>query len=123
MSSAPSESSDFNAGAPHDAPDRDATKTDETVTVKYFFTENGCSVRALLILCRGLLRDDGTPALDVCKEPWSKMKKKLFSPTRRSSRGRSFAAGIFCVLHRQKILQTRSLLVLLNGLSKRCFSG
>ena len=64
MSSAPSELSDVNADAP-DAPDRDATKTDEIVTVKSFFTENGCSVRALIILCRGLLRDDGTPAIDV----------------------------------------------------------
>ncbi len=35
---------------------------------------------ALLILCHGLLRDDGTPVLDVCKEPWSKMKKKAISP-------------------------------------------
>ena len=48
MSLAPSELSDVNADAP-DAPDRDATKTDETVTVKSFFTENGCSVRALII--------------------------------------------------------------------------
>jgi len=37
-------------------------------------------VRALLILCHGLLTDDGYPALDVCKEPWSKMKKKTISP-------------------------------------------
>ena len=123
MSSAPSGSSDFNTDAPHDAPDHDAMKTDETVSVKSFFTENGCSVCALLILCHGLLRDDRTPALDVCEEPWSKMKKKLFPPTPRSSREKSFTAGIFCVLHRQKILQTRSLLVLLRGISKRCFSG
>ena len=84
MSSAPSKSSDFNTDAPHDAPDRDATKTDETVTVKSFFTENVCSVRVLIILCHGLLRDDGTPAPDVWEEPWSKMKKKLFPPTSRS---------------------------------------
>ena len=79
MSSVPSESSDFNADAPPDEPDRDA-KTNGTVAVKSFFTENGCSVRVLLILYHGLLTDDGTPALDVCKEPWSKMKKKTIAP-------------------------------------------
>jgi hypothetical protein len=104
-------------------PDHDATKIDETVSAKSFFTENGCSVKALLILCHVLLRDDGTPTLNVCEEPWSKMNKKLFPPTPRSSREKSFAAGIFCVLHRLKILQTRSLLVLLSGFSKRCFIG
>ena len=81
MSSALSESSDFNTDAPPDAPDCDTTKNDgTTVSVKSFFTEQGCSVRALLILCHGLLRDDGTPAIDVCEEPWSKMKKKTISP-------------------------------------------
>ncbi len=80
MSSVLSESSNFNnTGAPPDAPDRDA-KTDGTVSVKSFFTENGCSMRALLILCHGLLAGDGSPALDVCEEPWSKMKKKTISP-------------------------------------------
>ena len=28
-----------------------------------------------MILCHGLLRDDGTPAIDVAKLPWSKMKR------------------------------------------------
>jgi hypothetical protein len=37
-------------------------------------------VCALLILCHGLLRDDRTPAIDVCEEPWSKMKKNTISP-------------------------------------------
>lgn len=82
MSSAPSELSDFfSTDAPPDAPDRDATNADvTTVSVKSFFTENGRSVRALLILSHGLLSDDGTLAFDVCKEPWSKMKKKTISP-------------------------------------------
>ena len=80
MSSVLSESSDLSTGAPPDAPDDRDAKSDGTVSVKSFFTENGCSVRALLILCHGLLRDDRTPAIDVCEEPWSKMKKNTISP-------------------------------------------
>jgi hypothetical protein len=82
MSSAASESSAVNTDAPPNAHDHEAgvTKSDVTVSVKSFFTGNGSSVCTLLILCHSLFRDDGTPALDVCEEPWSKMKKKTITP-------------------------------------------
>ncbi len=32
-------------------------------------------MRALLVLCYGLIHNDGTPIIDLSKGPWSKMKK------------------------------------------------
>jgi len=37
-------------------------------------------VRALVILCHGLLRDDGTSAIDFAKLPWSQMKRSVIRP-------------------------------------------
>jgi hypothetical protein len=69
MSSTPSKSSDVDTDVPPIATDFDtsATKTNATVSVKSLFTEHGCSVHMLFVLCHGLFRDDGIPALDVCE--------------------------------------------------------
>ncbi len=40
-----------------------------------FYLKHNPSVRALLILCHGLMHNDGTPAIDVLALPWSTMKK------------------------------------------------
>ena len=50
------------------------------VTAESFYAENGQSVRALVILCHGLLRDDGTPTVDVANLPWSQMKRSAIRP-------------------------------------------
>jgi hypothetical protein len=41
----------------------------------------------LVVLCHGLLRDDGTSALDVDKAPWSTMKKSAVNPNAEEFKG------------------------------------
>ena len=45
------------------------------VSAEDFFLAHNSSVRALVVLCRGLLSNDGTPAINSSEHPWSKMKK------------------------------------------------
>ena len=45
------------------------------VYVKDFYLKQNRSVHALVVLCHGLMRNDGTPAIDLLTAPWSMMKK------------------------------------------------
>ena len=45
------------------------------VYAKDFYLEQNRSVRALVVLCHGLMHDDGTPAIDLLTAPWFMMKK------------------------------------------------
>ena len=47
------------------------------VYAKDFYLEQNCSVRGLVVLCHGLMHDDGTPAIDLLTAPWSMMKKSV----------------------------------------------
>ena len=47
------------------------------VYAEYFYLEHNRSVRALVVLCHGLMHEDGTPAIDVLAAPWLKMKKSV----------------------------------------------
>jgi hypothetical protein len=47
----------------------------DAISAETFYNNASRSVRALLVLCYGLNRDDGTPAIDVCMPPWSGMTK------------------------------------------------
>jgi hypothetical protein len=49
------------------------------VSAKDFYNKHDPSLRALLVLCYGLMRDDGTPAIDLSGRPWSMMKKTCTS--------------------------------------------
>ena len=58
----------------------DGTESIAVVTAESFYADNGQSVCALVILCHGLLHDDGTPAVDVANLPWSQMKRYAIRP-------------------------------------------
>ena len=45
------------------------------VSAKDFFLAHDSLVRALVVLCHGLLSNIGTPAINLSEQPWSKMKK------------------------------------------------
>ena len=47
------------------------------VYAKDFYIEQNRSLRALVVLCLGLMNDDGTPAIDLSTAPWSMMKKSV----------------------------------------------
>jgi hypothetical protein len=47
------------------------------VYAKDFYLEQNRSVRALVVLCHGLMHDDGMPAIDLLTAPWSTMKKSV----------------------------------------------
>jgi len=47
------------------------------VYAKDFYLEQNRSVCALVVLCHGLMHDDGTPAIDLLTAPWSMMKKSV----------------------------------------------
>jgi hypothetical protein len=47
------------------------------VYAKDFYLEQNRSVRALVVLCHGLMRDDGMPAINLLTAPWSMMKKSV----------------------------------------------
>ena len=51
------------------------------VYAKDFYLEQNRSVRALVVLCHGLMHDDGTPAIDLLTAPWSTMKKAVVRVT------------------------------------------
>ena len=58
----------------------DGPKSHAVVTAESFYADKCQSVRALVILCHGLLRDDGTPAIDITKLPWLQMKRSVIRP-------------------------------------------
>ena len=58
----------------------DGPKSHAVVTAESFYADNGQSMRALVILYHGLLRDDGTSAIDFAKLPWSQMKRSVIRP-------------------------------------------
>jgi len=47
------------------------------VYAKDFYLKQNRSVRALVVLCHGLMHDDGMPAIDLLTAPWSMMKKSV----------------------------------------------
>ena len=47
------------------------------VYVENFYHTHNRSVRALVVVCHGLMHDDGTPAIDVFAAPWSTIKKSV----------------------------------------------
>ena len=47
------------------------------VYAKDFYLEQNRSVCALVVLCHGLMHDDGMPAINLLKAPWSMMKKSV----------------------------------------------
>ena len=47
------------------------------VYAKDFYLEQNRSVRAFVVLCHGLMHDDGTPAINLLTAPWSMMKKSV----------------------------------------------
>ena len=56
----------------------DSPATDDAfaaVSAESFYNQQNRSMCALMVLCYGLNRDDGTPAIDVSMPPWSAMKK------------------------------------------------
>ena len=68
---------------PHDGHDPvvDASASDvlaDAISAETFYNNASRSVRALLVLCYGLNRDDGTPAIDVSMPPWKDMSKATY---------------------------------------------
>ena len=42
-----------------------------------FYRMQNRLVQALMVMCHGLMHDDGTPAIDVFAAPWSTIKKSV----------------------------------------------
>jgi len=76
MGSADSSLDNNNLGGEFD----DGPKSIAVVTAESFYADNGQSVRALGILCHGLLRNDGTLTVGVLNLPWSQIERSVIHP-------------------------------------------
>jgi hypothetical protein len=79
----------------------DSPATDDAVAVsaESFYNQRNRSMCALLVLCYGLNRDDGTPAIDVSMPLWSAMKKSALRVVRKDYQAEiSRRWGVMCMM-------------------------
>ena len=66
---------------PHSPPVVTAATANDCVSIigdaeKHYYASN-CDVKVLVVLCRSIFQEDGTPLLDESVVPWSSMKPRL----------------------------------------------
>ena len=78
-SSLPSPSASESSTHNNDSQNIMHNKLPATSALESFYTSNGRSLKTLLILCQGMMDDEGNPIADLSDLPWSSAHAKILS--------------------------------------------